>query len=121
MPHSTIVKPEFGVLVKELMGDLSYMQVSYKTGISAEYLRLMVNGRVPSENMLQRFADGMGADIKTLRIAAGYDQPADLVTRVEIALRSSNEISDQAKEDVLSFVREMVERYPPKKKGGDAG
>ena len=74
MPHTTTIKPEFGRLVKSLMGDFSYMQVSYKTGISAEYIRMMVNGRVPSEATIYKLARGLDADIRELLVAAGYEE-----------------------------------------------
>ena len=74
MPHTTTIKPEFGKLVKSLMGDFSYMQVSYKTGISAEYIRMMVNGRVPSEATIYKLARGLDADIRELLVTAGYEE-----------------------------------------------
>ncbi len=84
MPQQVVVRPEFARAVLEELGGLTPNQASYKTQVSDEWIRKMTNGRVPSEAILQRFADGLGADLTKLRIAAGYQQDPD----VEVALEA---------------------------------
>ncbi len=110
MPIHTIIRPEFGEAVIKILDGVSPNQAAYKTGVSDEYIRKMAKGRVPSEVILQRFAEGLGADLQALRIAAGYEQPSDPVERVELALRGTT-FTDAAKEQILDLIREMKEKY----------
>jgi len=110
MPNITIIRKEFADAVKAALGGLSANQASYKTGISDEYIRKMATGKVPSEAILERFAKGMNADLKQLRIAAGYEQPSDPVQAVDIALRTTlPEISDFDRDRILEMVKEVSE------------
>lgn len=84
----------FAAAVRAAIGDLSISQAAYKTGISYEYVRTMVSyGRVPSETILVKFAEGLGVDLETLRVAAGYEA-SDPVDRVKFALEGQDELED---------------------------
>lgn len=102
-------RPEFAEAVREAIGELSISQVAYKTGVSYEYVRTMVTyGRIPSEVVLHRFAEGLGADLPTLRIAAGYDQPSDPVERVKTAL---NSLPGPLEDYQVDRIRDLLEKY----------
>ena len=92
------------------MGDLNVSQATYKTGVSYEYVRTMVAyGRIPSERVLERFAEGLGADLHKLRVAAGYDEESDPIKRVEVFLSGMEQLSEFAKDEIRRVVREEVE------------
>ncbi len=103
MPVTTIIRPEFGEAVRAALGDLNTGQASYRTGISDTYIRSMKRGLVPSEAVLERFAKGIDADLKKLRIAAGYEQSvlSNDERRVIAAYRTG---SPQKKEEMLELV-----------------
>lgn len=115
MPHTTIVRPAFGDHMKKIMGDLSYMQASYKTGVSAEYLRMMVNGRVPSEGALVKVANGLNADLYDLRVAAGYEQESDPVKAAgQVLFRDMPHLEGKAKDMVQAEMEKELERLREK-------
>jgi hypothetical protein len=121
MTVKTVTKQEFGSLVDKILGELSYSKAENISGISGEYLRKMRMGRVPSEDVIARFADAFkerGADLTALRIAAGYEQPSDVVERVAMALRCDKILTDKGKQQVLDLVKELRDKYG--EPGGDA-
>lgn len=66
-------RTELAELAQKIVGDLAISQVAYKTGISYETCRQLIKfGHVPSEEKLEEFAKGLNADLRELRIAAGY-------------------------------------------------
>ena len=106
----------FKEAVRDALGDLSISQAAYKTGVSYEYVRTMASyGRIPSEPILGRFAEGLGADLYKLRVAAGYEQPSDPVQRVQYALNGAPELSDVSKQMIVQFAKEVLEREKQKK------
>ena len=109
MTHRTVIKPEFGDAVRATLGDLSISQASYKTQISYEYMRKMTYGHVPSPDIIRRFAEGLGVGAEPLLVVAGYEQPSDPVERVEVALRSNQQLSDAGVRRIMDFVRETIE------------
>ncbi|MCK9570392.1 helix-turn-helix domain-containing protein [Candidatus Pacearchaeota archaeon] len=110
MPHTTIIKKEFADAVREVLADITPNQASYKTGVSDEYIRKMASGRVPSEVIIERFANGMGADLTKLRIAAGYEQSTNPVVAVNHALSQTvPNLSEFSKKQILDLVREVTE------------
>jgi len=112
MPQATLIlKPEFAEAVREALGGRSISQAAYKTGISYEWLRKMVQyGHVPSEAIVEKLAVGLSADLQKLRIAAGYAMPANPVIAVEISLRGSGKLSEEGIAEVLRFTEEVWER-----------
>jgi len=111
MPQRVIIRTEFAIEVRQAMGELSPNQASYKTAISDEWIRKMLHGRVPSEEVLDRLARGLDADLQKLRIAAGYDQPADVITAVDLAMRCVDNISDEGKQQIRDFVKRIEKEY----------
>lgn len=111
MPVHTLYREEFRILIKKITGNLSAQQVSIRTGISDEYLRKIMAGKVPSESILERFAQGMNADLRELRIAAGYEESDRVVEAVENALRKVADIPTEAKQEILDRVREVKAKY----------
>jgi len=82
MPSQTIVRSQFAEAVREAMGGLTPNVASYKTGVSDEWIRKMSHGRVPSEAILKRFADGLGADLRKLMVAADYTETTSAPSEV---------------------------------------
>ena len=106
MPIHTIIRPEFGEAVRAALRGLSPNQAAYKTSISDEYIRNMAGGKVPSEAIIARFAEGLGADLQTLRIAAGYAQePADALLQDVILELRGKTLSEADRDLVLDAVR----------------
>ncbi len=105
MPVSTTVREEFAGAVREALGDLTPNQASYKTGISDEYIRKMAHGRVPSEVIVERLAKGLDADLHTLRVAAGYEFPADIAESIELVVCRNTTLSDEGKRQIIDFAR----------------
>lgn len=87
MPIEARIREEFAKAVEAALGGLSPNQASYKTGVSSEYIRQMRAGKVPSREVIQRFAEGLGVSPLDLMSAAGYDQSLDLLEQVELHLR----------------------------------
>jgi len=100
---------EFAIVVKEVCRGLSISKVAAYTGISFETIRKMVSdGHVPSEQMLERFATGMSADLTRLRVVAGYELPSDPVERCVISLRNSD-VSEECIKAIEDFIRRRLE------------
>jgi len=106
MPVETRIRPAFAEAVKAALGDLTFNQAAYKTGLSDEYIRKMAGGRVPSEHVISRFAAGLGADLEKLRIAAGYAQPTDVVEAVDCAL-GGVDLPEWAKEELRGAAEKL--------------
>ena len=116
MPQNLILKPEFQAAVTEALQGLSVNQASYKTGISYEWLRRMVKyGHVPSEEIIERLAEGLGADLHSLRIAAGYEEETDILKRTDLFLNGSPELSEFTKDEIRRLVQEAIEKSQEKK------
>ncbi len=108
MPVETRISPEFGGLVRALMGDDTYGQGTIKTGISQAYLLAMGRGKVPTRAIVERFVAGYklsSEDRSKLLVAAGYDQPSELVPAVEAALPPVSDISEEEKAELLDMVK----------------
>jgi len=78
MPHETIIREQFAIAINEALNGLTPNEASYKTKVSDEWIRKMSHGRVPSESILAKMANGLGADLRALRVAAGYEQPTTI-------------------------------------------
>lgn len=103
---------EFRQAVKDVLGDMSIAQAGYKTGVSYEYIRTMLAfGRIPSEDILEKFAEGMGADLYKLRVAAGYEegQPEDLGDYLVAELRQFKGAPRVTREEVQKAARKIIE------------
>lgn len=111
------VSSEFARLIKDIMAknSLTFRGAAMRTSISAAYWKDMSDGRVPSEDVIDRIAEEFPeADVNDLRIAAGYSpkvSPEDPVAAVEIALRGQKKISEEGKKQILDFVRKIEEKY----------
>ena len=123
MPIEARVRREFAEAVMAALGGISPNQASYKTGVSDEYIRKMSNGRVPSVDVIRRFAQGMGVDVQSMLVAAGYEQPPaedraaaalsemdDHMKGIELSLRCTD-IPERGKQQIMDFVKEMQEKY----------
>jgi len=69
------VSPEFGRLIKDLLArnGLTFRGAGLKSGISAAYWKDMSDGRVPSEDMIEKITRAFeDVDENELRAAAGY-------------------------------------------------
>jgi transcriptional regulator with XRE-family HTH domain len=110
VPVETRIREAFAAAVKAVLGEVTYNQAAYKTGLSDEYIRKMARGRVPSEAVLQRFAEGLGADLQALRVAAGYERPTDPVERVEFALSGVDHLEDYQAEHLVRMIKQLAEK-----------
>ncbi|MEN6371426.1 MAG: helix-turn-helix transcriptional regulator [Armatimonadota bacterium] len=116
MPIGVTHKEEFADLINRLTTGLTNEQVSVRTGVSSEYIRKMRKfGQVPSEDVLERIAIGLadrGAKIDDLRVASGYEQPANPIEGIENVItkyRLSGKLSPEKQEKLMQYVREIVE------------
>ena len=69
---------EFGNELQTVIGPLRQREVAEMTGISQPYINQMLNGKVPSLEMLTRLANGLRLEpSKRARLfaQAGYDDP----------------------------------------------
>ncbi|MCX8053931.1 MAG: helix-turn-helix domain-containing protein [Armatimonadetes bacterium] len=111
------VSSKFGKLIKEFLvrNGLTFRGAALQTGISAAYWKDMSDGRVPSEEVIQRISAAFhDLDENELRLAAGYSvkpDNIDAVQAVEFALRGHKGIPPEGKRQILDFVREIEERY----------
>lgn len=111
------VSREFGAIVSSFMrqSGLTFRAAALETSISAAYWKDMSDGRVPSEEIIARMCDRFPElDENELRAAAGYmprSDGLDAVGAVEIALRGNRTISQDAKRQILDFVREKQEQF----------
>ncbi|MEN6371544.1 MAG: hypothetical protein ABFD64_05965 [Armatimonadota bacterium] len=109
MPVETRVSEDFGHIVKEIMGEDSYGKATIKTGISQAYLHAMKGGKVPSREIVEKFAKGYKTSAEPLMIAAGYIEPKDTIEVVRIALRRNDTLSEESRKIIEEVVRERLE------------
>jgi transcriptional regulator with XRE-family HTH domain len=73
MAKVTIKSERLSAYLKEKCGDCSGHYIASKTGVTQAYIHLMMcYGRVPSEAILFKIAEGMNLDYEELKTAAGY-------------------------------------------------
>lgn len=109
MADSLKVSEAFGRLVTETVGTDSLGRAQIKTQISQAYLLAMKRGKVPSREIIERFANGYNMPIAPFLKAAGFDVTSDPIEAVDIALRQTvPELSDFDKERILDVVREVT-------------
>lgn len=107
---------QFGKMVKEIIGEDSYSQASARTQISEANLMQMVQGRIPSEANIRKFAEAYSdrkPDLHALLDAGEYFDP---LKRVTIALNGAKNISDLSKQMILDAVRDILDRYDGEQK-----
>ena len=111
------VSPEFGRIITNLLAKngLTFRGAAMKSSISAAYWKDMSDGRVPSEDILDKIAASFeDADMDELRASAGYAPipgKLDPVRAVEFALRGQNNIPEEGKDQILDFVRKIEQKY----------
>lgn len=113
MPRTALYKPELAEYAGKIVGELSLEQAGIRTGLSGETVRRLKSGKVPEPQTLRAFAEGFadrGADLTELMVICGYEQPADVLERVCLALRGDTTIPEEGKRQVLDFVRELQGR-----------
>ena len=114
------VSPEFGKLVKEWMVEhkLTFRAAGLQSSVSAAYWKDMADGRVPSEEMIERMCRSFkDLDEAELRAAAGYAPipgTVDAVTAVKFALRGQKSISEDGKQQILDFVKKIEQKHGKK-------
>jgi transcriptional regulator with XRE-family HTH domain len=111
VPVHTVIRPEFGVAVKEALGGMKAGEASIKTGISDVYIYKMLQGRVPSEDIIRRFAKGLDVDEGKLLIAAGYRQTTDILEAVEDAIRRTGKMTDEQIQDIKEKLKNILGQY----------
>ena len=111
------VSSEFGERIKSFLKDngLTFRAAAFASSISAAYWKDMSDGRVPSEEVIIKITQAYPElDENELRTAAGYAvrvDRMDAVKAVEFALRGQSNIPDEGKQQILSFVEEIEQRY----------
>lgn len=111
------VSRSFGELIKEFLkrNSLTFRAAGLGSSISAAYWKDMSDGRVPSEEVIEKISQCYeDLDENELRIAAGYCvklENLDAVKAVEFALRAQKSIPDEGKKQIIDFVHQMQERY----------
>lgn len=114
------VSPEFGKLIKDLLAEkgLTFRGAGLQSSISAAYWKDMSDGRVPSEEMIEKIAESFeDIDVNELRAVAGYAPipgRVDPVKAVEFALRGQANIPEEGKKQILEFVRKTELKYQKK-------
>ena len=111
------VSAAFGEMIKRFLkaNHLTFRAAALRSSISAAYWKDMSDGRVPSEEIIERIS-GCFEDIdeNDLRAAAGYalkPENMDAVKAVEFALRGQRSIPDEGKQQILEFVRLTQANY----------
>jgi hypothetical protein len=114
------VSPEFGKLVKKFLQDrgLTFRAAGLQSSISAAYWKDMSDGRVPSEEVIKRISqsfDGM-SEIELLMSAGYAPKPGqvDSATAVEVVLRGQTDLSDEAKQQILDYVKGKMSKSSKK-------
>ena len=108
---------EFGNIMRSFLEreGMTLRAAALKSGVSAAYWKDMGDGRVPSEEILEKISVAFEQlDINELRAAAGYlprTGDIDAVRAVEFALRGHNNIPAEGKRQILDFVRKVEETY----------
>ena len=117
------ISADFGRLISKMLSDnaLTYRAASLRTSISGAYWKDMADGRVPSEDVIDRIAAAFPeVNVNELRLAAGYSMrpdETDAVTAVELALRGQTDIPEEGKRQILDLVRQVQERHAKKAAG----
>ena len=115
------VSAEFARLIRKILDDngLTLRAAALRTSVSAAYWKDMADGRVPSEEVIDRIASAFhDVDGNELRLAGGYavkSDDLDAVSAVEFALRSQTSIPDEGKQQILDLVRKIEEKYAKEK------
>ena len=110
------VSQEFSEFISKFLQEqgLTFRAAGLLSSVSAAYWKDMSDGRVPTEELLAKVAAAFDEiDENELRVAAGYaprPDSMDAVKAVEIALRRNKDLSEAAKQEVVEFVRSLVER-----------
>lgn len=116
------VSKDFGALITEFLrkNSLTFRAAALNSTISAAYWKDISDGRVPSEEVIERICQNYeDLDENDLRIAAGYapkTEKMDAVKAVEFALRGQTSISEAGKKQILAFVQEISKGGKGKKK-----
>jgi hypothetical protein len=111
------VSQSFGEQIKSFLkrNNLTFRAAALQSSISAAYWKDMSDGRVPSEEVIDKISSCFDdLNENDLRDAAGYAvkiENMDAVKAVEFALRGQQNIPDEGKKQILEFVREMADRY----------
>lgn len=114
------VSLEFGKLIKDFLRDngLTFRAAGFKSGISAAYWKDMSDGRVPSEDVMEKIAQSFdNLDENEVRAAAGYapkQGKVDAVKAVEFALRGQKNIPEEGRQQILDFVQKIESKYQAK-------
>lgn len=111
------VSHEFASIIKRIISEnsLTFRGAALRTSISAAYWKDMSDGRVPSEDVIDRIAaEFPEVDGNELRAAAGYSPKLsanDPVKAVEFALRGQSMIPEEGKKQILDFVKKIERKY----------
>jgi hypothetical protein len=111
------VSARFGELIDEFMkrNGLTFRAAALKSSISAAYWKDMSDGRVPSEEVIERISSSFDdLDENELRVAGGYPpktEKMDPVKAVEFALRGNKALPEAGKREIIDFVKEIERRY----------
>ena len=111
------VSAAFGELIKSFLTreKLTFRAAALTSSISAAYWKDMSDGRVPSEDIIERMSHCFAElDENDLRAAAGYalkPENMDAVKAVEFALRGQRSMPEAGKKQIVEFVKQMEERY----------
>jgi len=111
------VSMAFGRMINDFLKDngFTFRGAALKSSVSAAYWKDMSDGRVPSEEIIEKIAASFDElDENKLREAAGYAPKMadmDAVEAVAFALRGNIKISAEGKEQILSFVKQIKDRY----------
>ena len=114
------VSQDFGRLISSFLesNKLSFRSAALQSEISAAYWKDMSDGRVPSEDILERISKSFdGLDENELRVSAGYspkNENMDAIKAVELAMRGQNWIPEDGVRQILDFVKEMQDKYSQK-------
>lgn len=105
----------YGKLISEFLKQkkLTLRAAALDTGVSAAYWNDMANGRVPSEEVIQKICTVYPElDENALRDAAGLAPnwaELDISDAVALYLRHNNNLSAEGAKQVIEFVRETIE------------
>lgn len=110
MPRISLYEKGLAEYVQNIMQGLSLEQAGIRTQLASETIRKMKLGKVPEPQTLRAFAEGFndcGADYHRLMIICGYEEPTDLMERLETATRGR--IADASVEILKAKLQELLE------------
>jgi hypothetical protein len=110
MPVKTVVRPQFAAAVRDALGGMRPAEASRLTEISDVYIYKMLAGRVPSEDIIHRFAEGLKKDETTLRVAAGYEQPEDLRQYLSVCLDGRLDLKSDDRKEMMNALEPVIKR-----------